>query len=84
MTLSETEITAPPPYLFSLVKQDEDMEEIKELDDIRNTHKRSVARRAAKLAEAQAAAKAGTNGSKCSTTPVINQNVNLSITKNQF
>nr|CAH0100413.1 unnamed protein product [Daphnia galeata] len=71
-------------FMLRQQQSDEDMEEIKELDDIRNTHKRSVARRAAKLAEAQAAAKAGTNGSKCSTTPVINQNVNLSITKNQF
>jgi hypothetical protein len=83
--ISVTEITPIYTVSFSLLmKQDEDMEEMKELDDIRNTHKRSIARRAAKLAEAQAAAKAGTNGSKCSATPVITQNVNLSITKNQF
>lgn len=63
------------------IKQDEDMEEMKELDDIRTTHKRSVARRAAKLAEGQAAAKAGTNGSACPPT-IITQTV--PITKTQF
>ncbi|KAI9554266.1 putative transient receptor potential cation channel subfamily V member 6 [Daphnia sinensis] len=61
----------------------EDLEEMKELDDIRTTHKRSVARRAAKLAEAQAAAKAGTNGSACPP-PLITQNATLPITKTQF
>lgn len=64
-------------------KQDDDLEEMKELDDIRTTHKRSVARRAAKLAEAQAAAKAGTNGSACPPT-LITQNATLPITKTQL
>lgn len=50
------------------MKQDEDQEEMKELDEIRTTHKRSVARRAAKLAEQQAA-KSGTNGATTNTIP---------------
>lgn len=51
---------------------------MKELDEIRTTHKRSVARRAAKQAEAAQAKAAGTNGSNCTastTNPTLSTDI---------
>lgn len=54
---------------------------MKELDEIRTNHKRSIARRAAKL-EAQAAeAKKGTNGSNCTPSPLIEHDLSAILRK---